>query len=85
VFLAGEMSSEWGSEREKEAAAEQELGEEAVQKVNLTVELHLTMKPLSAASSPTFSSSSFLPLTYDEHALLMLYGTAAAFSDPPSI
>lgn len=35
MFLAGEMSSEWGSEREKEAAAEQELGEEAVQKVNL--------------------------------------------------
>lgn len=29
------MSSEWGSEREKEAAAEQELGEEEVQKVNL--------------------------------------------------
>jgi len=29
-------------------------------------------------SSLTFSSSSFLPLTYDKHALLMLYGTAAA-------
>ena len=33
---------------------------------------------ISPPSSPTFSSSSFLPLTYDEHALLMLYGTAAA-------
>jgi len=43
------------------------------------------MKPLSAASLPTFSSSSFLPLTYDGHALSMLCGTAAAFSDPPSV
>lgn len=29
-------------------------------------------------SLPTFSSSSFLPLTYDGHALSMLCGTAAA-------
>ena len=35
MFFAGKMPSEWGSEWEKEAAAEQELGEEEVQKVNL--------------------------------------------------
>lgn len=36
MFFAGKMPSEWGSEWEKETAAEQELGEEEeVQKVNL--------------------------------------------------
>jgi len=33
---------------------------------------------ISPPSLPTFSSSSFLLLTYDAHALSMLYGTVAA-------